>query len=248
MQHHLTTDLLTELNAARTLEDLWAATAAYLDQLGLSCSIYTFVKPGRHDKPRFWTSLPAFWQDRYVDRNYARVDPFFRHCCNTFEPIGTGPEYLADHPFLTKAERQFIHEGAVTGFRSGFSAPVGLVGGAGFGGWNFGSLMSRRELESILAERGRDLRLIAFYVHHFAEQLDSGVDGTDERPYAPLTDREKECLLWLGRGLRTDAIADRLGIASVTVDLHFKGARRKLGAVTREEALAKAIAANLISP
>lgn len=64
----------------------------------------------------------------------------------------------------------------------------------------------------------------------------------------PLSLRERECLLWLSRGLRTSAIADRLGIAQITVNLHFKGARRKLSAATREEALAKAILEDLIHP
>jgi DNA-binding CsgD family transcriptional regulator len=102
-------------------------------------------------------------------------------------------------------------------------------------------------MEALLAEHGQDLRLAAFYTHEHAERLEHA-DGAVSQCLHRLTGRERECLLWLSRGLRTVAIADRLGIAPATVDLHFKGARRKLRAATREEALAKAILADLIDP
>lgn len=65
---------------------------------------------------------------------------------------------------------------------------------------------------------------------------------------AILSARERECLVWLGRGLRVAAIADQLGIAAVTVHLHLKNARHKLNSATREEALAKAILSQQILP
>lgn len=55
-------------------------------------------------------------------------------------------------------------------------------------------------------------------------------------------------MLWLASGLRTAAIADRMGIAPVTVALHLNGARRKLGARTREQALALALRNGHITP
>jgi len=59
---------------------------------------------------------------------------------------------------------------------------------------------------------------------------------------------ERECLLWLAHVLRSQEIADLLNIALVTVDLHFRRIRAKLGAATREEALAKAILSGEIVP
>lgn len=57
-----------------------------------------------------------------------------------------------------------------------------------------------------------------------------------------LSTRERECLLLLAQGLRTAQIADRLGIATVTVELYCRNARKKLAAKTREQAVALAIA------
>jgi DNA-binding CsgD family transcriptional regulator len=63
-----------------------------------------------------------------------------------------------------------------------------------------------------------------------------------------LTRRERECLLWLSRGLRNDQIADRLGVSRATIEFHLANARRKLDARTREQALVKAVQLNIIDP
>jgi DNA-binding CsgD family transcriptional regulator len=63
-----------------------------------------------------------------------------------------------------------------------------------------------------------------------------------------LTPREIECLEWLGRGLRVGGIGSRLGIGVPTVATHLSGARKKLGAATREQALVLALRLGLIDP
>ena len=62
-----------------------------------------------------------------------------------------------------------------------------------------------------------------------------------------LSPRERECLQCLANGLRPDAIADRLRIAKVTVDLHLTNARRKLGCRTMAETVARAVQHQQIS-
>jgi DNA-binding CsgD family transcriptional regulator len=63
-----------------------------------------------------------------------------------------------------------------------------------------------------------------------------------------LSPRERETLLWLASGLRTAEIAHRMGIEPVTVGVHLAGARRKLRARTREQALAIALRDGHIAP
>lgn len=63
-----------------------------------------------------------------------------------------------------------------------------------------------------------------------------------------LSPREQETLTWLASGLRTAQIAHRMGIREVTVGLHLQGARRKLGARTREQAMAIALRDGHIAP
>jgi DNA-binding CsgD family transcriptional regulator len=240
-----TADFLAALETVTTSDGLWSETTDYLDGLGFTHSIYSLVDVRDAKASRVWTSLPGSWTHRYLDESYQRVDPFYRYCCRTFAPIRTGPEYLNEHGYLTEQERRVVLEGGETGFRSGFLAPVRLIGSGSFGGWNLGSRFKRSELRAALKEHGHELRLAAFCIHEHADRLSQ----TESEPnFGRLSPRERECLLWLSRGLRTAAIADRLNIAPVTVDLHFKGARRKLKAATREEALAKAIVNGLLQP
>lgn len=56
-----------------------------------------------------------------------------------------------------------------------------------------------------------------------------------------LTVKESDVLSWLACGLRNDQIAFKLNIAEVTVRKHLSAIRLKLGAVTREQAIAIAV-------
>ena len=62
----------------------------------------------------------------------------------------------------------------------------------------------------------------------------------------PLTRREAEVLALVARGNTTPEIADVLGIRPATVRTHVEHARDKLGATTRAEAVAKALATGQI--
>ncbi len=63
-----------------------------------------------------------------------------------------------------------------------------------------------------------------------------------------LTQRERECLESLAQGLTNAGIASKLGVAVPTVAMHLASARRRLGAHTREEAVATAVSLGLIKP
>ena len=64
----------------------------------------------------------------------------------------------------------------------------------------------------------------------------------------PLTNREVQCLEGLAVGLSNNDIAQQLHISLPTVALHLSNARRKLGAKTREQAVALAVAGGMITP
>lgn len=55
-----------------------------------------------------------------------------------------------------------------------------------------------------------------------------------------LTQREREVLLLAAKGLRRDRMAHALGVSIATIDLHCANLRRKMGAKTTSEAVAKA--------
>lgn len=59
--------------------------------------------------------------------------------------------------------------------------------------------------------------------------------------YKPLSPRERDVLAYLAEGLDNNRMAERMGLAEVTVRMHLRNARKKMGAETREQALALAI-------
>lgn len=61
-------------------------------------------------------------------------------------------------------------------------------------------------------------------------------------PQVPLTAREREVLALVAQGLTNARIARRLGLSAATVRTHLEHIRTKLGARTRAQALARAIA------
>jgi DNA-binding NarL/FixJ family response regulator len=74
----------------------------------------------------------------------------------------------------------------------------------------------------------------------------SGAGASSSGDMVALSPRELECLKLLASGRLNDRIADALGISTVTVEFHLRNAKTKLGAATREQALAKAIVLGLI--
>ena len=239
MQANAVEDLLTSIQTADGPSSVWDTAAGFFGSFGLDRIIYLDVGPLRE---RVMTTMPEAWMAHYTERNHARIDPFIRYCAASLAPVGTGIDYLDEHSYLDARERGFIREAAETGFRSGMSCMIRVKGPMGAAGWNLGSTMPRHELEKILARHGDILRLAAHLSHEKLAQSDSSAEMA-----APvLSPRETECLQWLAAGLRTKEIADRMGIRPITVELHFRNARNRLGAQTREQALARAIASGLL--
>jgi DNA-binding CsgD family transcriptional regulator len=72
-------------------------------------------------------------------------------------------------------------------------------------------------------------------------------DETRTAAKAPLSPRERQCLELLAHGQSNSEIAGNLGIRLPTVALHLASARRKLGAITREHAIALAISRGMFT-
>jgi DNA-binding CsgD family transcriptional regulator len=90
------------------------------------------------------------------------------------------------------------------------------------------------------AEAGRD-RLLS---NILSNQLRASLKV--EQPAEPLTDQELTCLSLSAHGQTSADIALKLGIKPRTVNFHFTKILRKLNAMNRQEAIAKASEANLL--
>ncbi|MEM5472032.1 LuxR family transcriptional regulator [Hoeflea sp. AS60] len=232
-------DLLTSFQTATGPSGIWESAATFFGSYGFDRIIYLDVGPVHE---RVLTTMPDAWMAHYTERNHARIDPFMRYCAATLDPVGTGIDFLDDHAYLDPRERGFIREAAETGFRAGMTCMIRVKGPMGAAGWNLGSTMPREQLETVFAEHGNLLRLAAHFSHEKLSRSDTGAEASTRA----LSVRETECLQWIAGGFRTKEIADRMGIKPITVELHLRNARNKLGARTREHALARALAEGVL--
>ncbi|UWR87830.1 LuxR family transcriptional regulator [Phaeobacter inhibens] len=93
-----------------------------------------------------------------------------------------------------------------------------------------------------MAEACGSLALASFSAHSRIQLL-----LTHERAPSPLSKRQGEILELLAAGFQLGGIADRLGIADSTVNLHLAQLKKKLNVKTKEQALAMAISSGWIS-
>ena len=225
---------------AKSSAMVWDAIQDYFAQHGFDRVIYADLYG---QTPVILNTYPDGFGQYYADVCNPRDDPFFRYCCSQLSSQETGADYLHRYHYLDRNERRVILTARESGMRAGFSCTFHKADQQGMGGWNIGSSLSSAEVEAIRKEHGIGLRLAALYAHERMKEL----RAYDEDEMCPaLSPREHDCLAHLAAGLRTQQIADRLGIKPVTVELHVRRARTKLSAQTREQAVAKAISRGLL--
>ncbi len=126
-----------------------------------------------------------------------------------------------------------------------------------FGGWIFAHNEMEDRFDLLMEDYGRDMHLAGVVAYERMVALGLEQDGLEQNgfegePVAKceyrLSPRERECLLWLCAGLRVSRIAHKLSISNSAVNLYVSNAKYKLGAQTREQAIARAILSGEIDP
>ncbi|MFI0897975.1 response regulator [Streptomyces sp. NPDC020983] len=103
--------------------------------------------------------------------------------------------------------------------------------------------VNRHELVSAVRGVGRDAeRMVLSVSHETLVRMHSGTSG------AGLSDRELEVLELVALALSNSQVADRLAVTEATVKRHLRNVFAKLGAVSRIDAVNKAVDAELITP
>lgn len=223
-----------------------------LNTAGISFFIYITVDPDRSN-PFLMTNMPSLYNGPG-----PAVDPFIEHCCTSYEPTLTGFEHISEHPYLSDTEINFIRRAAeVEGFRSGVGLPVRLQGSDRFGGFNFGTGLTRRQFERWVVPIIPDLQVFALIAHRRIEELssESPQEAWDfrklllsdpEQKVTALTPREKEVLFLISKGFTTKEIARLCSISPHTAGDYRKSIYKKLSVSNAAAAATEASQLGLI--
>ena len=188
-------DFFERLHTYKNEGDLWSATAAYFENLGIDGLLYADVKPFG---PLIKANLGQDWTEHYSEQDYITVDPFFRYCCNSYAAMNIGPDCVPDHDYMSYKEKQFIADASDTGLIAGFTSPIRLKSQAGLTGWSFLSSYGRAHVNHLRKSQEHEMRLIGTLVHQPMSEITNKVELG-----GALTAREKEALQWAAHGLRT---------------------------------------------
>ncbi len=183
------------------------------------------------------STYPPDWQRRYLELEYARIDPVLQQVTGVAPPFWWRD--LHRQVKLTPRQRAFLKDGEAAGIHNGLAVPFRgpAVQRAGIA-----LATSSRQLSQPV-----DIDVIVALSNHFY-QVYKRLCGKQARliETASLSTREAEILVRAAHG-RTDAeIANVLGIQPTTIHYHWRGIFHKLSASTRAQAVGYAIKYGII--
>jgi LuxR family quorum sensing-dependent transcriptional regulator len=222
-----------------TTGEIMDATGALLKNHGFEYHCVSFLATATETFEDVLLSnrLPEEWLKLYIEREYVRDDPAFRYAKTVVRPF----RWFKESPYDPEREpraAEVVQRARDFGILDGFLIPVASTAGRTGQIW-FGGRTLDLEEDQLPA-----LHLMAIYA--FVRILK--VHGSPAQHPARLTPREREVLTLVANGKSTWAIGEELHITSRTVKAHIKHLCRKLGAVTRTQAVMIAVRDKIIQP
>jgi len=235
-------DFLSGLDHAESTGEAWRRTVAFMH--GQGASQFAISMELDSADPLFMWTFPPWVAEQYVEEVFPDCDPTLAHCRVNVTPFFSGTAFRHRYPDLPAPYHRFLEDLAANDVCSAVSIPVHGGSDGDWGKFGYGTALGAGEFEGFYAERGFTLYMAGTMAFNRMRALVK----RERTPQIGLTDDERECLLWLSRGLLRNEIADRLGLRPVTVRRCLAEARRKLDAHTLDQALANAVQMGLVEP
>ena len=239
----LVKETLRQARAGSMPEALGFAAAA----LGFETFVFGIVandrRPDAESRTFVITDQAEAWIRTYDERAYLEYDPRVELAGEPGYAFWEARQFDADprhRVFLRESARFGIQSGLVIGLCTRDPPSYAMLGfnraSATFDSWSAEKRLLVAGQASIL---GKVLsRTVRSYLHK--QEL------LFPAPPMKLNLREREILTFAAAGKTSKEIAGTLGIAKITVDMYVGTILSKMGALNRNQAIAKAIAHNLI--
>lgn len=183
------------------------------------------------------SNYPGEWAEYYDAHNLSLSDPV--HRASHMTSLGFAWSRIPELIPLTPRDREILDRGGTNGIGDGFTVPAHVPGESR------GSCSFANPAGTPLPEADLPLaQLIGTLAFEAARRL-WRVRPTASRP--ALTDRQRECLIWVARGKTDWEIAKILGVTHHTVVMHLKHARDRFGGGKRTSLVAQALYDSSIS-
>ena len=229
-------DLIDKLDRLKDTEAVVDAMHDAITSYGFETLLFSGLPTPqqRFDTMVMGARWPAEWFKVYNEGRYVHADPVIRHLQRSTKPFEwTEARY---DPETEPKAAELMRLRADFGFGRAFEVPI-----PGPTGNTAGVSMSGPDAE-LTAQSRPAIHLMALYAFERAASLRVAL-----RPKPFLTQRERDVLSWAAAGKSAWEVGEILNVAKRTVDEHAQMATRKLGAVTRTQAIALAIRDRFIS-
>ncbi|HEX8443963.1 MAG TPA: LuxR family transcriptional regulator [Allosphingosinicella sp.] len=170
-------------------------------------------------------NYPDDWADYYDDNGLGVSDPVFR--ASHVTSVGFAWSEIERMIVLTPSDRAMLERAEARGISDGFTIPANVPGET-HGSCSFAN-------PSGVAMREEDLpiaQLVGAFAFEAARRL-WRVRSPSLAAAPRLTDRQRECILWVARGKSDWEISRILAIEHETVVRHLKQARERYGVAKR---------------
>ena len=228
--------ILDHIGQAKTLEELQDDIIGLRDVFGVKHIIYHSVN-STGEQYAALTYSPE-WVERYIELDYARIDPVVVGCYQRFNPVD-----WKNLDWTPKPARAFLKEAIEYGVgHQGFSIPIRGPSGQ-FALFTVSDDCDDNAWADFTEKNVKDLILVAHFVNQKALELERGTDVLPEQALSP---RETDALTLLAMGYSRAQAADSLSISEHTLRVYIEAARFKLGAMNTTHAVARAMSRGLL--
>ncbi|GFM28633.1 LuxR family transcriptional regulator [Novosphingobium sp. PY1] len=240
MRIDLAEKLMSEVSSASSRSALFTAleNATRLMSFDYFALDYDDCRASNENDAFLVHDYPPEWARVYQSLGLATQDPVRRTCERSFTsfPWGVSREFTG----AVRGDHKILGLSREYGIGDGFTVPRHLPGGV------TGSCTFVVRPDAALPV---EMLQVADLLGGVALASAHKIAGLHMSASSPgLTDRQRECLLWWGRGKTAAEIAIIMGLSVETVHQHLKLARERYGVDASQSVLACAIAEGLIGP
>lgn len=227
---------IKDLERAAGLEEIQTLVLALRDHYSVDHVVYHWVSA---DGEQYGCgSYDPVWVQRYVDKDYLRIDPVVLGCFQRFHPVDWKRLDWSSRP-----ARAFRADAIAHGVgNQGYSIPIRGPNGQ-FALFTVSHTCTDDAWAAFTEANQRDLILIAHYLNQKALETES---GRTPEPSHQLSPREIDTLTFLAMGYGRGQVAEMLDISEHTLRAYIESARFKLHAMNTTHAVARALAEGLI--